>query len=405
MSLKSFKTKINPNNKQKTLLAKHAGTSRHAWNWGLDVCLKALEKKEKLPTAIDLHKRLVAEVKSTNEWYYEVSKCSPQEALRNLSKAFSRWLKQKIARSPKRKKKGVKESFYIEGSITVSGARIKLPRIGWIKCHEILPTVTVKNATLTRRANDWYISFKYEQEIKTTQKVKERIGVDVGINRLATCSDGTEVENVKAYRKSKRRLIQLQRAVTRTVIGSKNRLKAIRQLARQHRRVANVRRDALHKLTTWLAKNHSTIVIEDLNVAGMLKNHRLASAIADCGFYEFKRQLLYKAEWYGAQVILAPRFYPSSQICSGCGHRQKMPLHLRTYNCPICGMEKDRDLNASVNLENYSEAVSSTVGACGDSKVTAHRAVRVNEAGNRHQSRIVQDCLSSVERKHHTGNG
>jgi putative transposase len=135
--------------------------------------------------------------------------------------------------------------------------------------------------------------------------------------------------------------------------------------------VANVRADALHKLTTWLAKNHSTIVVEDLNVSGMLKNHRLASAIADCGFYEFKRQLLYKAEWYGASVMLADRFYPSSQLCSECGHRQKMPLRVRTFKCECCGLEKDRDFNASVNLENYYPAVSSTVAACGDSEVTA----------------------------------
>jgi putative transposase len=372
MLLKSFKTKLNPNNKHKTLFARHAGTARHAWNWGLDVCLKALENKQKLPTAIDLHKRLVSEVKPANPWYYEVSKCSPQQALRNLSLAFSRWLKQQIARSPKRKKKGVKDSFYLEGSIGISGNLIKLPRIGWVKCHEILPAVTVKNVTISKRAGDWYISFKYEHEIKPTPKLRERIGVDVGINRLATCSDGTEVANVLAYRKAKRRLIQLQRAVTRSRQGSKNRLKAIRQLARQHRRVAHIRSDVLHKLTTWLALNHSTIVIEDLNIAGMLKNHRLASAIADCGFYEFKRQLLYKAEWYGSQVILADRFYPSSQLCSECGHKQKMPLHIRTYSCSNCGAEKDRDFNASVNLEHYPPAVSSTVAACGDSKVSVY---------------------------------
>ncbi len=161
-------------------------------------------------------------------------------------------------------------------------------------------------------------------------------------------------------------------SVSRKVKGSSNRRKAVFILAKQHRRVANVRLDALHKLTTWLAKNHSTIVIENLNVAGMLKNHRLASAIADCGFYEFKRQLLYKAEWYAAEVILADRFYPSSQLCSECGHRQKMPLHVGTFKCECCGMSKDRDFNASVNLENYNCAVSSTVAACGDSKITAY---------------------------------
>ncbi|MGK7919675.1 MAG: RNA-guided endonuclease InsQ/TnpB family protein, partial [Trichodesmium sp.] len=113
------------------------------------------------------------------------------------------------------------------------------------------------------------------------------------------------------------------------------------------------RADALHQLTTWLAKNHSTIVIEDLNVSGMLKNHKLASAIADCGFYEFKRQLTYKCEWYGSELVIADRFYPSSQICSNCGHQQKMPLHLRTYECSECGFTADRDFNAAVNLENY----------------------------------------------------
>jgi putative transposase len=383
----SFKTKLKPNNKQATRFAKHAGTARHAWNWGLDLCLKALENKEKLPTAIDLHKRLVREVKSVHAWYYEVSKCSPQEALRHLATALKRWLVSKASQKPKFKNKGIKDSFYLEGSVKISGNRIKLPRIGWVTCHEILPAVPIKSVTISQRAGDWYISFKYEVDIQRalvrslpsdkearlcpTLKVRQRIGVDVGINRLATCSDGTEVENLKAYRTAKRRLVRLQRAVSRKVKGSKNRLKAIRRLAKQHRRVANVRADALHKLTTWLAKNHSTIVVEDLNVSGMLKNHRLASAIADCGFYEFKRQLLYKAEWYGASVILADRFYPSSQLCSECGHRQKMPLRVRTFKCECCGLEKDRDFNASVNLENYYPAVSSTVAACGDSEVTA----------------------------------
>jgi putative transposase len=392
MLLTSFKTKLNPNNKQATLFAKHAGTARHAWNWGLDICLYVLSDKEKLPTAIDLHKRLIAEVKSANPWYYEVSKCSPQEALRHLATALKRWLLSKVSRQPRFKKKGVKDSFYLEGSIKISGNRIKLPRIGWVKCHEILPVVSVKNVTISKRAGDWYISFKYEVEIQPTPKQRERIGVDVGINRLATCSDGTEVENVKAYRKSKRHVVRLQRAVSRKVKGSKNRLKAIRRLARQHARVANVRLDALHKLTTWLAKNHGIIVVEDLNVSGMLKNHRLASAIADCGFHQFKRQLLYKAEWYGSQVILADRFYPSSQLCSECGHRQKMPLRVRTFKCERCGMEKDRDFNASINLEALSPAVSSTVTACGDSKVTAFgqcESVKQETDINRAMSKIV----------------
>ncbi|XWK90853.1 MAG: RNA-guided endonuclease TnpB family protein [Phormidium sp.] len=380
--LKSFKTKLNLNNQQRTLASKHAGVARHAWNWGLDICLKALELKEKLPTSIDLHKRLVAEVKSANPWYYEVSKCAPQESLRHLQKAFQHWFKVPGRGKPRFKKKNIKDSFYLEGSIKISDNKIKLPRIGWVKCHEILPSVQPKNVTISKRANDWYVSFKYELEPKPTPKIRQRIGVDVGINSLATCSDGTVFPNQKAYRKAKRKLAHLQRFVSRKEKGSKNRSKANLKVAKLHRKISNVRQDALHKLTTWLTKNHSEIVIEDLNISGMLKNHRLASAIADCGFYEFKRQLEYKADWYGSTVIKVDRFYPSSQLCSCCHHRQKMSLSKRVFNCQNCDVELDRDLNASINLEHwhpeidYPKTVSSTGFACGESHQLKSIAVK-----------------------------
>ncbi|MGA9379330.1 MAG: RNA-guided endonuclease TnpB family protein [Phormidium sp.] len=382
--LKSFKTRLNLNNKQRTLAAKHAGVARHAWNWGLNICLKAMDASEKLPTAIDLHKRLVAEVKSANPWYYEVSKCAPQEALRHLQKAFKDWFKIPERGKPKFKKKNIKDSFYLEGSINISGNKIKLPRIGWVKCSEILPTVQPKNVTISKRANDWYISFKYELKPKPTPtpKIRKRIGVDLGINTLATCSDGTAFPNQKAYRKAQRKLAHLQRSFCRKQKGSKNRKRANLKVARLQRKISNIRVDALHKLTTWLTKNHSEIVIEDLNVSGMLKNHRLASAIADCGFYEFKRQLEYKASWYGATIIKVDRFYPSSQLCSCCHHRQKMPLSKRTFKCGNCGVELDRDLNASINLEHwhpdvdYPKTVSSTGLACGESDKLNGTAVK-----------------------------
>lgn len=370
--LKSFKTKLNLNNQQKTLAAKHAGVSRHAWNWGLNVCLKAKEAKEKRPSAIDLHKRLVAEVKSVNPWYYQVSKCAPQQALRYLDEAFKRCFKVPGTRQPKFKKKNVKDSFYLEGNIRISGNQIKIPKFGWVKCYEILPTVQPKNVTISQRANDWYISFRYELEPLPTHHIRKRIGVDVGINALATCSDGTVFPNRKAYRKARRKLAHLQRSFCRKQKGSKNCAKANLKVARLHKKVANIRQDALHKLTTWLAKNHSEIVIENLNVSVMLRNHRLASALADCGLYEFKRQLEYKASWYGSTVIKVDRFYPSSQLCSCCHHRQKMPLSKRIFKCGNCGIELDRDLNASINLENwhplieFPRTVSSTGIACGE---------------------------------------
>lgn len=371
---RSFKTKLKLNNQQKTILAKHAGVARHAYNWGLQTCLETLKRNEKLPSAIDLHKKLVAEVKTNHTWYYEVSKCAPQQALRNLATAFTNWWKHKHCQQPKFKKKGHRDSFYLEGSIQVSGEQIKLPRIGWVRCHEILPGYQPKNVTVSKRAGDWYVSYKFEFQPKETEKIRQRLGVDLGVNALATCSDGSVFPNKKAYRQARRKLAHLQRAVARKQKGSSNRKKAVNQVSRLHQKVANIRLDALHKLTTWLAKNHSEIVIEDLNISGMLKNHRLASAIADCGFFDFKRQLSYKCEWYGSRLIIADRFYPSSQLCSGCHHRQKMPLKERVYHCLNCGSLMDRDFNASVNLEywhpeiDYPLTVSYTGIACGGSK-------------------------------------
>ncbi|NES64846.1 MAG: IS200/IS605 family element transposase accessory protein TnpB [Okeania sp. SIO2D1] len=353
--MQSIKTKLKVNNYQKTILAKHAGVARHAYNWGLATCITEYESNKKRLSAITLHKRLVREVKSENPWYYEVSKCAPQEALRDLERAFKNFLTIPKFGFPVFKKKGKKDSFYLEGSIKIlRGNYIKLPRIGIVKTYEILPSVPVKNVRISKRAGEWYISFKYDEcKPKPLSKKRAIIGVDVGINALATCSDRTTYANVKAYKQAKKRLTRYQRRVQKKEPGSKNRAKAVKKLAKTHKKVADIRADALHKLTTWLAKNHSTIVIEDLNVSGMLKNHKLASAIADCGFYEFKRQLIYKCEWYESQLVIADRFYPSSQICSHCGHQQKMPLHERTYNCANCGFQADRDFNAAVNLENY----------------------------------------------------
>ncbi|MFS8814377.1 RNA-guided endonuclease InsQ/TnpB family protein [Synechococcus sp. R60.4] len=301
------------NNRQKTLAAQHAGVARHAYNWGLAICKQAVESKQKLPTAIDLHKRLVAEVKKENPWYYQVSKCAPQQALRNLEQAFKRW-RSGLGKFPRFKRKGVRDSFYLEGSIRISGDRIKVPILGWLRCAELLPTATPKNVVISLRAGHWYVSFKYEAPAPQVEKTGEVVGVDLGINRLATCSDGEVFENPKPYYKAKKRLARLQRRLSRKQKGSANRKKAVAQLAKAHKRVADIRQDNLHKLTTYLAKKYRVVVIEDLQVKNLLKNHKLAGALSDCGFYEFRRQLEYKARLYGCQVVVADRFYPSSQL-------------------------------------------------------------------------------------------
>ena len=405
--LLGFQTQLILNHKQTTLAAQHAGVARHAYNWGLEVCRQALENQQKLPTAIDLHKRLVAEVKQAHPWYYQVSKCAPQQALRNLKQALKRWRKG-LGQFPRFKRKGVQDSFYLEGSIRISGNRIKVPIFGWLRCAELLPATTPKNVVISLRAGHWYISFKYEAPTPQVEKTGEVVGVDLGIHHLATCSDGEVFANPKPYRKARQRLARLQRRLSRKQKGSANRKKAVVQLGKAHKRVADIRQDSLHKLTTYLAKRYRVVVVEDLQVKNLLQNRKLAGSLSDCGFYELRtpsryrerRQLEYKARLYGCQVVVADRFYPSSQLCSGCGHRQKMPLQERVFCCPCCGLELDRDLNAALNLLRWYRTTPSSGGsdACGDS---SGGVVGVNSAAS-HGS-LKQEGSRSAAGTEHSG--
>jgi len=232
---------------------------------------------------------------------------------------------------------------------------------------------------------------------------KPVVGVDLGILALATFSDGTRIENPHALKRDMRRLKRLQRVVSRRQKGSANREKAVRQLARAHLRVANVRKNALHQVTSRLAtlapaasagETKSAVVLEDLNVSGMVQNHHLAQAILDVGFSEFRRQMIYKGQWYGCQVILADRFYPSSKRCSQCGHIQAaLELGTRVYSCEHCGLMIDRDLNAAINLEQLTTGSSPERYACGENVSPGYQAVLV-EAGTEQQSTLCRHVLS-----------
>ncbi len=368
--LLGFKTELHPNNQQKTLLAKHAGVTRHAWNWGLWLTRNILnhnqhhpDSKLKFPTAIDLHKLLVAMVKPKNYWYYEVSKTAPQYALRHLSSAWKRCFN-KISGQPKFKKKGRDDSFTLDGSITVGFNRIKLPRIGWVKTFEILPdNVTPKSVIISKKADRWFVSFKIETEPQVTEKSVDVVGVDLGIKSLATLSTGEVFVGAKSYKKLECKLSRLQYLNRHKTKFSNNWKKAQLYIAQLHSKIANIRKDTLHKLTTYLAKNHSQIVIEDLNVSGMMSNHKLAKAVADMGFYEFRRQLEYKCQLYGSSLTIVDRWFPSSKTCSRCGAvKESLSLSERIFNCEHCNFSCERDLNAALNL---AMAVSSTVNACG----------------------------------------
>jgi len=359
--LLGFKTELKLNQWQRTALMKHCGVARHAWNWGLWLTKNILDhnkanpsEKLKFPTAIDLHKLLVAMVKSENPWYYECSKSTPQQALMALRESWKRCFN-KTAGVPRFKKKGQRDSFTLEGSVKILGNnKIQVPVIGFFKTFERLPQVpVVKSCTISRGADRWFISFRFdvEQQKSTHTSV---VGVDLGVKNLATLSNGEIVAGAKSYKKYAAKLSRMQWLNRHKIIGSNNWKKAQAKIARLHMKIANIRKDTLHKLTTMLAKNHGTIVIEDLNVSGMMANHKLSKAIADMGFFEFRRQLTYKCELYGSKLVVVDRWFPSSKTCSNCGtNKETLSLSERAFNCSHCGFSLDRDLNAEINLSLY----------------------------------------------------
>ncbi|BAY43285.1 transposase, IS607 family protein [Scytonema sp. HK-05] len=356
--LLGFKTELKLNNQQRTALMKHCGVARHAWNWGLALTKQILDhnkvnpdSKIKFPTAIDLHKWLVALVKSDQQWYYECSKSTPQQALMALREAWKRCFN-KTAGTPLFKKKGKRDSFTLEGTVKITrDNKIQVPVIGVLRTYERLPQVLTKSATISRQADRWFISFRFDVEQQESNNT-DVVGVDLGVKNLATLSTGEVVLGAKSYKKYQAKLSRMQWLNRNKIIGSNNWKKAQMAVARLHRKIANIRKDTLHKLTTLLAKNHGTVVIEDLNVSGMMANHKLAKAITDMSFFEFRRQLTYKCQLYGSKLVVVDRWFPSSKTCSNCGtKKQALLLSQRVFECGHCGFVIDRDLNAAINLK------------------------------------------------------
>ena len=356
----AYRYELDPTGSQHILLAKHAGTARFAFNWGLALCKTRLEHHEPVPHGAELHRLWNGFKRESAPWWTEVSKCGPQESLRDLDRAFGNfWRGRKAGRPvgfPRFKKKGVHDGFRLTGSIRVEPRHVVLPRLGAIHTKE----ATVKfrgrilSASVSREADRWYVSLTVERERPDPVPVQGPVvGVDLGLSSFAVLSDETVLESPKALERSLRRLQKASRAHSRKQRGSRNRRKSAMRLARLHRRVRNQRRDFLHHVTTELAKTKSVIVVENLNVRGMVRNRHLARHIADASWSEFRRMLAYKTVWYGSQLLVAPRFFASSKTCSACGAvKEHLALSERTYRCDACGAVLDRDLNAARNLEN-----------------------------------------------------
>jgi putative transposase len=394
---RAYQTELDLNRQQVTACKKHAGAARWAYNWGLQVKQERYKATKTSPTAIELHRELNALKKTDVPWMYDVSKCAPQEALWNLDAAFQHFFRRCALKKQgtwkgklgyprlKTKKKGL-GSFRLTGRIVISEKAIVLPRLGRLRLkeREYLLTgdgVQILSATVSEQAGHWYVSVQVEEEQTVPENTGPVVGIDLGVKSLATLSDGTIIPNPRHLKRRLKKLKRLQRVVSRRQKGSKNRKKAVRKLARLHRQIKYQRRNTLHQVTTRLAKTKSVLVMEDLYVAGMLKNRHLAQAIGDVGFAEFKRQLLYKAAWYGARVLLADRWEPSSKRCSCCGWLDvDLTLSDRTFHCEQCGLVLDRDLNAAINLVQLAGSSSDSQNACGAASSGTKRKPRVKLA-------------------------
>jgi putative transposase len=297
---------------------------------------------------------------------YDVSKCAPQEALRNLEKAFKNFFnnvkKKKAGKRIKKlgypkfksKKKGI-GSFRLTGAIHVFEKTIQLPRLGLLRLKEAgyLPSdAKILNATVSEKAGRWYSVQVEEERADPIPAQGKAIGVDLGVKTLATTSEAVAYENPKALRKNLSKLARMARRHSRKEKGSKNRKKAAKILARMHARIARIRSNALHQATTAIAKTKPcTIVLEDLNVKGMMQNRKMSRAVGDVGMHEFKRQITYKAEQEGSSILIVSRWFPSSKTCSCCGWVDKdQDLDDRVFVCLDCGYVADRDYNAAKNL-------------------------------------------------------
>jgi putative transposase len=392
--LTAHKIALDPNNVQATYFARAAGTARFAYNWALAEWQRQYEASKAdaslpKPSQMALRRQLNSIKGEQFPWMLEVTKNAPQMAIVQLGAAFKNFFAGR-AKYPKFRKKGLHDRFSLTNDqLSIAGSRIRIPNLGWVRMRETLRfTGKIMSATVSRVADRWFVSITVDTQNDLPLPKAENqgvVGVDLGVSALATLSTGEPIPGPKAHKALLDRLRRLSRSMSRKVKGSENRKKAKAKLSRLHARIGNIRKDGLHQLTTDLTRRFHTIGIEDLNVKGMVKNRHLSRAVSDMGFFEFRRQLEYKAAARGGVIVVADRWYPSSKTCSGCGHKlETLPLAVREWTCPACVLVHDRDVNAAINLKNM--AVSSTVSACGEEGSGSGRKTRTKPASVKQES-------------------
>ena len=368
MPYKTHKIALAPNNVQRSWFAQQSGYSRFAYNSAL-ADFKAGLDVDNFLSAATLNERF-NQRKKGYEWTSGMDQVVANKSIFvNLAAAIKNWVDQQ-AKFPRFKRRGQKESFTTNNQfVEVRGKYIKLPKIGWVRMHQALRLAgKIIKVTISRTAHRWFVSITVEVENTEVVDVSTHpiIGIDVGINTLATCSDGTKYENPRPLKRYERKLARAQRKLSRQVPQSKNWFKQKRLVERIHYKVASIRCDAHQKASTAIVNRASGIVIETLKVSNLLKNRTLAKALSDSALGGFLSLLKTKAEARGILVTEASQFFASSKTCSGCGHKKAdLTLSERTYPCSECGVSLDRDLNAAINLKNLAAGHAESQNACG----------------------------------------